>query len=350
MRGRTSAKRFSCPFHKDRKLHPGEAAFALQGTSKEVHEGCEFRGTARDLEGHLALCPDEAEEVSLLAQQMAAYFSAHPDLASEAASLVHEVVARVHTGALDERRERFHDQRWREVVVRGIYSVPMQERLGWARGGTVVSQDSHFWTDFLAMCLPGFNPLRIPMSHKQEHIVEDMLVCELRNDHSDKSSFVPGVHSFRVWCKALTAASIQQCAPEATSKLLEAIGVSGGTGGQAQVKAAFKKWDVDGNGFISKLELGCVLRALDSSFTLDVIDKLFAFVDTNHDGDISYEEFIAWLFAHEPVVESGLTSSKTTTRGFGDQFSSHQPGRQKYAPARDDTVPWESMTLSSALR
>merc|ERR1712190_245016 len=85
---------------------------------------------------------------------------------------------------------------------------------------------------------------------------------------------------------------------------------------------AFKTWDVDGNGTISQLELSCVLKNLDSSLTYDAIEKLFHAADTNHDGSISYEEFISWLFIGDTASSSG------TNRGLVSQ--NFRPEQKRY--------------------
>jgi len=60
-------------------------------------------------------------------------------------------------------------------------------------------------------------------------------------------------------------------------------------------RAAFKKWDADGTGFISKEEFQTMMRSLmpESKRSFDL---LFCQIDVNKDGNVSYEEFIAWVF------------------------------------------------------
>ena len=61
-----------------------------------------------------------------------------------------------------------------------------------------------------------------------------------------------------------------------------------------KILATFKKWDVNGNGSISKQELGNILDHI------GVQDKdrqsIFESIDTSGNGRIEYEEFVAWLY------------------------------------------------------
>lgn len=63
-----------------------------------------------------------------------------------------------------------------------------------------------------------------------------------------------------------------------------------------ELKAAFARFDLDGNGTIELEELAGVLRKLDSeAWTQEVVAKLWNAVDVNGDGVITMEEFTEWL-------------------------------------------------------
>lgn len=66
----------------------------------------------------------------------------------------------------------------------------------------------------------------------------------------------------------------------------------------AGILACFRRWDADGNGSISLPELKAVL--LDIGVEESEIPKLFSLADVNKDGQIDYEEFVAWLYAVAP--------------------------------------------------
>ncbi|CAF0795861.1 unnamed protein product [Brachionus calyciflorus] len=55
---------------------------------------------------------------------------------------------------------------------------------------------------------------------------------------------------------------------------------------------AFKKFDKDGNGFISRSELKEAMRKLDKKITNEEIDDMLTEADTNMDGKIDYSEFV----------------------------------------------------------
>lgn len=67
-----------------------------------------------------------------------------------------------------------------------------------------------------------------------------------------------------------------------------------------EVVEAFKKFDKDGNGTISREELGAVLKALDAEAWDDPsIDRLLAMADTSGDGVLWFEEFVRWMLADD---------------------------------------------------
>lgn len=85
-----------------------------------------------------------------------------------------------------------------------------------------------------------------------------------------------------------------------------AQGCSGGEAGPVTIREckaqgldavvqAFNAWDVDGDGTITKEELGRVLRQLNPRFTEKTSDKMMSEIDTNGDGVIDINEFVAWL-------------------------------------------------------
>lgn len=65
---------------------------------------------------------------------------------------------------------------------------------------------------------------------------------------------------------------------------------------EEQVLAAFKRWDVNGDGTISRGEVADMFSKIDPSFTDDDFDKLFASADTDGNGKIDYHEFVMFIF------------------------------------------------------
>ena len=59
---------------------------------------------------------------------------------------------------------------------------------------------------------------------------------------------------------------------------------------EAEIKAAFKQYDLDGNGYISKGEVRLVFARMGIEPT-NAVDAFFKKADLNRDGRIDYEEF-----------------------------------------------------------
>lgn len=79
------------------------------------------------------------------------------------------------------------------------------------------------------------------------------------------------------------------------------------------VKDAFEQWDQDGDGVITKEELGSVLQELNPDITEEHIDQMLQAADVNQDGVVDYQEFIAWLYNRE----------------VGEEDEDHRGGRRR---------------------
>eukprot|EP00438_Fugacium_kawagutii_P001930 Skav226025 [mRNA] locus=scaffold2502:40315:42486:+ [translate_table: standard] len=67
------------------------------------------------------------------------------------------------------------------------------------------------------------------------------------------------------------------------------------------VLAAFKRFDVDGSGFITVEELGTVLQSLEpDDWEHDRVNELLANADSSGDGKLQIGEFLQWIFAEDP--------------------------------------------------
>ena len=60
-----------------------------------------------------------------------------------------------------------------------------------------------------------------------------------------------------------------------------------------ELKAAFQSMDANGDGFVSKDELKSMLSSLGEPVDDSVIDEMIAVADTNGDGKIDFNEFVA---------------------------------------------------------
>mmetsp|Transcript_129547 Transcript_129547/g.242362 ORF Transcript_129547/g.242362 Transcript_129547/m.242362 type:complete len:278 (-) Transcript_129547:37-870(-) len=98
---------------------------------------------------------------------------------------------------------------------------------------------------------------------------------------------------FAEWCIARRYGNLDLTLDENDPE--ETLRHAAGAGNAGDMLKAFKAWDKNENGKISKEELAEVLYSLDSRFTSEQVDKLFEAADTNTDGDIDYLEFTNWI-------------------------------------------------------
>jgi len=69
----------------------------------------------------------------------------------------------------------------------------------------------------------------------------------------------------------------------------------------ADVEAAFKVFDVDGDGFISAEELKSVMATLGETLTQEEIEEMIREADEDGDGKVCYEEF-AKMMSHKTGI------------------------------------------------
>jgi hypothetical protein len=71
----------------------------------------------------------------------------------------------------------------------------------------------------------------------------------------------------------------------------------------------FKKFDTDGNGTLSMMELECAFAVLGINFEYENIRRFIYLTDTNKDGKISYQELQHIIFADtidEIIIEEQM--------------------------------------------
>ena len=66
---------------------------------------------------------------------------------------------------------------------------------------------------------------------------------------------------------------------------------------EAEIKEAFRVFDKDGNGFISKAELSYVMTNLGERLTVQEIDERIREADIDGDGQVNYEEFVKMMMS-----------------------------------------------------
>lgn len=68
------------------------------------------------------------------------------------------------------------------------------------------------------------------------------------------------------------------------------------SGAEGDALRMFKEWDTDGNGTISVSELKAIFAGMGAAYSDRDIEIMLKLADTDNDGQISYEEFLAWAF------------------------------------------------------
>ena len=61
----------------------------------------------------------------------------------------------------------------------------------------------------------------------------------------------------------------------------------------AELKAAFSQMDANGDGYVTKDELKAMLAGLGESVDEAVVNEMIALADTNGDGKVDFNEFVA---------------------------------------------------------
>eukprot|EP00928_Gymnodinium_smaydae_P041692 TRINITY_DN2817_c0_g1_i1.p1 TRINITY_DN2817_c0_g1~~TRINITY_DN2817_c0_g1_i1.p1 ORF type:complete len:318 (+),score=57.42 TRINITY_DN2817_c0_g1_i1:60-956(+) len=74
----------------------------------------------------------------------------------------------------------------------------------------------------------------------------------------------------------------------------------------------FRTFDKNNDGYISREELGTVLKKLDKSWTETRLDRLFKVLDLNGDGRLSYEEFVEWAYSPQVVHTKDIDAFRST--------------------------------------
>mmetsp|Transcript_890 Transcript_890/g.2052 ORF Transcript_890/g.2052 Transcript_890/m.2052 type:complete len:739 (+) Transcript_890:87-2303(+) len=99
---------------------------------------------------------------------------------------------------------------------------------------------------------------------------------------------------------------------------------SSGHGRESGTKAtldAFRRFDADGDGHITREELAAVLKELEPTVWTDrTIDSLLNAVDTNRDGRIDYEEFVEWCMGGDSTWDEARRACFKGGEVFSDAY------------------------------
>ena len=66
---------------------------------------------------------------------------------------------------------------------------------------------------------------------------------------------------------------------------------------EAEIKEAFRVYDMDGNGYISKAELKHVYNNLGEKLTDEDVDAMIREADIDGEGQVNYEEFVKMMMS-----------------------------------------------------
>jgi len=94
--------------------------------------------------------------------------------------------------------------------------------------------------------------------------------------------------------------------------------MSASGGASEAVLEAFKRFDADGSGSVSREELSSILKTLDDTFDDEAIDGLLVLADASGDGELQIEEFLRWIFVEDQGSMETMCNKwvKSTTRGL----------------------------------
>lgn len=77
------------------------------------------------------------------------------------------------------------------------------------------------------------------------------------------------------------------------------------------LRTLFRKFDIDGNGMISKKELGTILRGMLPELSQADCDRIFRMADADRDGSVSYNEFLRMMFSGKASPDNRPTEITT---------------------------------------
>ena len=66
-----------------------------------------------------------------------------------------------------------------------------------------------------------------------------------------------------------------------------------------KMRSIFNKYDKDGSGYLSQIELQRFFKSMETYFTKSELSEAMYIIDTNNDGKVNFEEFIRFVLEDE---------------------------------------------------
>lgn len=102
-----------------------------------------------------------------------------------------------------------------------------------------------------------------------------------------------------------------------------------------EFREAFRLFDKDGDGCITKEELGTVMRSLGQFARMEELKEMLEEIDVDGDGNVSFDEFVEILSKMVDEEKSGINPSEQEERELRDAFRIFDKHNRGYITASD---------------